>query len=109
MTERIVIETPEGELRVKAELPEHIKGTGHANRTRSLVKTLSWRTIATTDTILIARLLTGSWTIGLGIASIEVVTKMALYYLHERGWSASDWGLEDVDVDINSLELRPVH
>ncbi|HJL54914.1 MAG TPA: DUF2061 domain-containing protein, partial [Candidatus Thalassarchaeaceae archaeon] len=72
-------------------------------------KTLSWRTIATTDTILIARLLTGSWTIGLGIASIEVVTKMLLYYLHERGWSASDWGLEDVDVDINSLELHPVH
>ena len=109
MTEKIVIETPDGELQVEAELPEHIEGTGHANRTRSLVKTLTWRTIATTDTILIARLITGSWTIGLGIASIEVVTKMVLYYLHERGWSALDWGLEDVDVDINALELRPVH
>ncbi|HJM77953.1 MAG: DUF2061 domain-containing protein [Candidatus Thalassarchaeaceae archaeon] len=109
MIEPIVVETPEGKLQLQAELPEHIKGTGHANRARSLAKTLSWRTIATTDTILIARLLTGSWTIGLGIASIEVVTKMLLYYLHERGWSASDWGLEDVDVDINSLELHPVH
>ena len=63
-------------------MAEHIPGTGHANRTRSIVKTFSWRFIATTDTILIARLLTGSWTVGFGIASIEVVTKMFLYYFH---------------------------
>ncbi len=80
-------------------MTEHIPGTGHANRTRSLVKTLTWRTVATTDTILIARVLTGSWTVGFGIASIEVLTKMVLYYFHERAWSASDWGLEDVPVD----------
>ena len=78
-------------------MAEHIPGTGHANNTRSLVKTLTWRFIATTDTILIAFLLTRSWEVGLGIASIEVVTKMVLYYLHERGWSRVDWGLEDVD------------
>ena len=88
---------------------EHIEGAGHAGRKRSLVKTLSWRAIATTDTIIIARLITGSWTVGFGIASIEVVTKMVLYYFHERGWAAFDWGLEDVDVDERSLELRPVH
>ena len=75
----------------------HIEGTGHANRTRSLVKTLSWRTIATTDTILIARIITGSWTVGFGIAGIEVVTKMVLYYFHERGLSTLDWGLEDAE------------
>jgi len=79
-------------------MAEHIPGTGHANRTRSIVKTFSWRFIATTDTILIARLLTGSWTVGFGIASIEVVTKMFLYYFHERAWSMSDWGLEDVEI-----------
>jgi uncharacterized membrane protein len=91
-------------------ITEHIEGAGHANKKRSLVKTLSWRTIATTDTIIIARLITGSWTVGFGIASIEIVTKMALYYLHERGWSSSDWGLEDVDVDVESLvKQHPVH
>jgi len=88
---------------------EHIEGSGHAGRFRSLIKTVSWRTIATTDTIIIARFITGSWTVGFGIASIEIVTKMLLYYLHERGWSVIDWGLEDVDVDARSLELRPVH
>lgn len=66
----------------------------HANKSRSLVKTLSWRTIATTDTILIAWFLTGDLTIGLSIAGIEVITKMILYYLHERGWSSLQWGLE---------------
>lgn len=84
---------------------EHIPGTGHANRTRSIIKTLTWRTIATSDTILIAYLLTGSLEIGLGIASIEVVTKMFLYYFHERAWSWSDWGLEDVEVPDTS----PMH
>ena len=68
------------------------------------MKTLTWRTIATTDTILIAWLLTGDLRVGLGIASIEVVTKMFLYYFHERAWSWSDWGLEDVDpIDPSSI------
>jgi uncharacterized membrane protein len=62
-----------------------------------MTKTITWRLIATTDTILIARFLTGSWSIGFSIAGIEVVTKMFLYYLHERGWSALDWGLETVE------------
>ena len=85
-------------------MAEHIPGTGHANRTRSLVKTLTWRTLATTDTIIIARVITGSWTVGFGIASIEVITKMFLYYFHERAWSWSDWGLEDVDpIDPSSI------
>jgi len=84
-------------------ITEHIEGAGHAGKKRSLVKTLTWRAIATTDTIIIARIITGSWSIGFGIAGIEVLTKMVLYYLHERGWSALDWGLEDVDVDLDSL------
>ncbi len=74
----------------------HIPGTGHANRTRSLVKTLTWRIIATTDTIIITRIVTGSWTAGAIVGGAEVFTKMFLYYFHERGWSSLDWGLEDV-------------
>tara|TARA_B110000014_G_scaffold263837_1_gene262017 strand:- start:981 stop:1271 length:291 start_codon:yes stop_codon:yes gene_type:complete len=91
-------------------ITEHIEGAGHAGKKRSLVKTLSWRAIATTDTIIIARIITGSWSVGFGIAGIEVLTKMVLYYLHERGWSALDWGLEDVDVDLDALvKQRPVN
>ena len=98
-------------------ITEHIEGTGHSNKKRSLVKTLTWRLIASTDTVIIATLvfwyagssISQSLDKGLTIAGIEVVTKMILYYLHERGWSKSAWGLEDVDVDAQTQELRPVH
>ena len=107
--EQIVIETPDGELQVDAKLPEHIEGTGHAGKKRSLVKTLTWRIIASTDTVIIATFLTKDPVIGLSIAGIEIVTKMVLYYFHERGWSSLDWGLEDVDVEVKRVEVRPVH
>ncbi len=69
-----------------------------AGKKRSIVKTFSWRIIATTDTFLIAWFLTGDFKIGLGIAGIEVVTKMVLYYLHERGWASLDWGMEEDEI-----------
>ena len=77
----------------------HIPGAGHANRARSLAKTLTWRTIGTLDTILIASFLSKSLAIGLGVGVTELFTKMFLYYFHERAWSWSDWGLEDVPLE----------
>ena len=59
---------------------------------RSLVKTLTWRILATTDTFLISWLITGRLTWATAIAGIEVLTKMVLYYAHERGWSKIKWG-----------------
>ena len=53
---------------------------------RHFAKTLSWRIIATTDTFLIAWIVTGQIDWAAGIASIEVITKMFLYYFHERIW-----------------------
>jgi uncharacterized membrane protein len=53
---------------------------------RHIAKTLTWRVLATTDTFLIAWLITGQWDWAAGIASIEVATKMILYYWHERVW-----------------------
>jgi uncharacterized membrane protein len=37
--------------------------------------------------------ITGNPLIGLKIGMIEVVTKMALYYFHERTWYKLDYGL----------------
>ena len=53
---------------------------------RHLLKTISWRIIGTTDTMILSWLITGSWKWGLAIGGTEVVTKMVLYYLHERAW-----------------------
>lgn len=54
---------------------------------RSLAKTISWRAIGTLDTILISYLVTGEVAMALSIGSVEVVSKMVLYYLHERAWA----------------------
>lgn len=59
---------------------------------RSIAKTASWRTLATLDTFLISYLITGSLKAAGGIASLEVITKIVLYYYHERAWNKMKWG-----------------
>ncbi len=63
-----------------------------ASRRHSLVKTVSWRVTATIDTFIISFFVTGSFAWASSIASLEVLTKMGLYYLHERAWSRVTWG-----------------
>ena len=59
---------------------------------RSLAKTVSWRVIGTLDTILISWLITGAWTFALSIGGIELITKMILYFFHERVWNFFNHG-----------------
>ena len=54
---------------------------------KSVMKTMSWRVIATTTTFVISWIVTGSVLAGGVIASIEFWAKLALYYVHERAWS----------------------
>jgi uncharacterized membrane protein len=54
---------------------------------KSVIKTLSWRVIATTTTFVISWVVTGSVLAGGVIASIEFWAKLALYYGHERAWA----------------------
>jgi len=62
---------------------------------RHVAKTISWRLIGTIDTIIISRLITGSWKAGLTIGGIEVISKMVLYFFHERLWyKFSKYGLK---------------
>lgn len=53
---------------------------------RHLAKTLTWRVVATTDTFVLAWLITGKVDWAGMIAGFEVATKMILYYYHERVW-----------------------
>ena len=55
--------------------------------TKSLIKTVSWRIVGTIDTMVIAYFLTGEVQVALSIGSVEVFTKMILYYFHERFWN----------------------
>ena len=53
---------------------------------RHILKTISWRVIGTLDTMVLSWFITGSWKIGLTIGGVEVITKLILYYFHERVW-----------------------
>ena len=59
---------------------------------RSVVKTISWRTIGTLDTIIISYFITGNLTMALSIGTVEVFTKMVLYFVHERIWNKIKFG-----------------
>ncbi|HYM94947.1 MAG TPA: DUF2061 domain-containing protein [Chitinophagaceae bacterium] len=52
----------------------------------SLGKAVSWRIVGTLDTILISYLITGQWNFAISIGSVEVFTKIFLFYLHDRVW-----------------------
>ena len=58
---------------------------------RSLVKAISWRVVGTVDTLIISWLITGKLALALSISGVEFVTKMLLYYGHERVWNFIKW------------------
>ena len=59
---------------------------------RSIAKSVSWRVVGTVDTILISWFITGKLELAFSIGSIELVTKMVLYFFHERIWNTIKWG-----------------
>ena len=54
---------------------------------RSVVKGVTWRALATADTVVLSYLILGSSAAAFTIGFIELFTKTGLYYFHERGWT----------------------
>ena len=63
-------------------------------RIRHLTKTITWRIIGTIDTMLLAWIISGDPMIGVKIGTVELVSKMVLYYFHERLWYRSNFGIK---------------
>ena len=61
---------------------------------RHIIKTFSWRGISTIDTLLFGWLITGSPLTGLKIGGAETVSKMILYFGHEKLWYKINYGLD---------------
>jgi len=68
---------------------------------RSLVKGISWRLFGTLDTILWASVVTHNYTKAFQIGGTELITKVVLFYLHERVWMQIRWGSKLPD-DLNA-------
>ena len=70
--------------KVKEQSEEKIK--------RSLVKTISWRIVGTIATIIISYAITGTLALAFSIGIVELVSKLILYFFHERAWNKIKWG-----------------
>ena len=66
--------------------------SGAETHARSVLKAVSWRTLGTLDTFAISWFMTGRVEVAGSIAGLEIVTKIAWYYLHERIWATIHWG-----------------
>lgn len=60
---------------------------------RSLIKAVSWRIFGTVATMLIAYIFTRQLDVTIYIGLFEFISKIALFYFHERIWSAISFGL----------------
>jgi uncharacterized membrane protein len=67
---------------------------GREAHSRSLVKAISWRALGSIDTFVLSYLFTANVKAAGAIAGTEVLTKMFLYYLHERAWARIGWGVD---------------
>lgn len=67
---------------------------------RSMAKAASWRITGTVDTILISWIITHRLHIALSIGFVELFTKLALYYFHERAWERVKIGRVVTDYEI---------
>ncbi|HWB24366.1 MAG TPA: DUF2061 domain-containing protein [Chitinophagaceae bacterium] len=83
--------------RVYAEDGKTVIGDKHY---RSIIKGASWRFFGTLDTIMLALLWTGDYKKALAIGSTEVITKISLFWLHERVWFKIKWGQPKKDVEV---------
>lgn len=59
---------------------------------RTLFKTITWRIIATTTTVLTIYFWTKSWTLSLGAGLVANAFKTIFYYIHERIWNLTNYG-----------------
>ena len=66
---------------------------GVESHPRSFVKAISWRVVGSIDTFVLGLVFTGGDAKVAGsIAGTEIITKILLFYFHERGWSLIRWG-----------------
>jgi uncharacterized membrane protein len=59
---------------------------------RSLVKTISWRIVATLTTIILVVIFSRDLVLGTLVGITELIVKTLIYYVHERAWNMSNFG-----------------
>lgn len=78
---------------------------GHESHSCSLIKGISWRALGSIDTFILSWLFSGNAKTAGAIASTEVITKVLLYYFHERIWSSIHWGAQRATPNDPAAEI----
>lgn len=65
--------------------------------TRSIAKGFSWRFFATTTTVIIVFFFFGRLDLAIAAGLIETVSKVFLYYVHEKIWQRVRWGKKQIE------------
>lgn len=73
---------------------------------RSFIKGFSWRISGTLVSILVSYLFIRKLDIALKIGALEFVSKILLFYAHERIWHCLPWGLKQKSIEKNKFRLR---
>ncbi|MDP5081984.1 MAG: DUF2061 domain-containing protein [Winogradskyella sp.] len=77
---------------VNLETEEFVSKVPQEKLKRSIVKTISWRVVGTLATVTISYAVTGTLALAFSIGGLELISKMVLYFFHERAWNNLKWG-----------------
>lgn len=59
---------------------------------RSIIKSMTYRTLGLGVTMAVAYLITRQWALAASIGAADTIAKLGTYYAHERAWSKIKFG-----------------
>jgi len=65
-------------------------------RTRSIIKSISWRVLATLVTMSLVYIFFRRLDLAAAVGGLEVVIKMLIYFIHERVWNKIKFGRREI-------------
>ncbi|MGG7036601.1 MAG: DUF2061 domain-containing protein [Flavobacterium sp.] len=83
---------------------EFVRAEKMRSTVRHAIKAITWRIVGTLDTIFLGYFITGNLNLGVKIGVFELVTKSVIYFLHERLWYRSNFGLikEKTEIEVKT-------
>src|SRR5690348_7162094 len=81
----------------------------HDSHRRSIAKGITWRLIGSLDTAVLSFVFTGSTHKAFSIAGAELVSKIGLYYLHERVWFRLSAGRKKIKLANGATAFAEAH
>ena len=85
----------------------NVKGV-HEEHKRSALKTVSWRAIATSTTVILVYIFTGEFELAAGVGIGDVLLKVMFYFLHERAWNRIAFGRSLAGTIESTMRAPPV-